>query len=69
MPPRIGAWNILDILETNREALTKDNEVATCLVLIPAKRKQEADASAKWIRAVKMQTTIRGFIKTLYNRF
>jgi hypothetical protein len=66
IPPRRGACSILDILEIKSEAFTKERESASCLVLTPVSRIEEAMVSVKCINAVKMQTTISGFIEEYY---
>jgi hypothetical protein len=48
--------------EINSDALTKDSDKANCLVLTPVNLIEEEMVSVKWIRPVKIQTTIRGSI-------
>ena len=48
--------------EIKSEALTNDNERASCLVRTPVRRIEDEIVSVKWIKPVKKQTTISGFM-------
>ena len=63
IPPRSGAWSMLDMREIKSEAFTNESESANCLVRTPVSRMEEAMVSAKCIKPVKIQTTISGFMK------
>jgi 8-amino-7-oxononanoate synthase len=52
----------------SKVALTKESEVAICLVLTPATLKAEAAVSVKWIMPVKTQTKMIGFIGSIISQ-
>jgi hypothetical protein len=54
---------MLEVRVINKVALTKEREVAICLVLTPANRSDEAAVSVIWMMPVKIQIISSGFIE------